>query len=133
MSNLHTVHLFDNLAEKRVHFALLLPMSSGLWDWGLRIAGAAALAVEKVNTNRALLPGHVLEYSWANSGCSAQQGLAAMGELLQGERRIDAVIGPGCNSACEVTSALSGGKTVSQISYRKYFSLHALDTCFDMS
>ena len=65
---------------------------SGSWDGGRKIAGAAALAVERVNADTALLAGRRLEYSWADSGCSAQQGLAAMGKLLQGERRIDAVI-----------------------------------------
>ena len=49
----------------------------------------------------------VLQYSWADSGCSEKQGLAAMGELLSMERRIDAVIGPACSSACEVTSFLA--------------------------
>ena len=40
-----------------------------------------------------------------------------MGELLGGTSRVEAVIGPGCNSACEVTSFLSGGQNVPQISY----------------
>ena len=75
------------------HFALLMPFS-GSWDIGHRIAGAAALAVERVNADKALLPGRRFEYSWADSGCSAQQGLAAMGKLLQGESRMNAVIGP---------------------------------------
>ena len=93
-----------------IQFALLIPLS-GLWV--LRGAGAAALAVERVNTENALLHGHRLEYSWADSGCSAKQGLAAMGRLLGeavlAERRIDVVIGPGCSTACEVTSYLSSG------------------------
>ena len=90
---------------------------SGSWDAGKRFAGAAALAVERVNANKALLPGRPLEYSWADSGCSAQQGLVAMGELLRGASRVDAVIGPGCSSACEVTSYLAGGQGTPQISY----------------
>ena len=90
---------------------------SAIWDGGLRIAGAAALAVEKVNADSALLPGRVLRYTWADSGCSAQQGLRAMGQLLQGASRIDAVIGPGCSPACEVTSHLLGGQGIPQVSY----------------
>jgi ABC-type branched-subunit amino acid transport system substrate-binding protein len=89
---------------------------SGSWDVGKRVAGAAALAVERVNAEKALLPGRRLEYSWADSGCSAQQGLAAMGELLGGASKVDAVIGPGCSSACEVTSYLTGGQKIPQIS-----------------
>ena len=90
---------------------------SGSWDAGKRVAGAAALAVEKVNADKALLPGHWLEYRWTDSGCSAQQGLAAMGELLGGASKVNAVIGPGCSSACEVTSYLSGGQGIPQISW----------------
>ena len=88
---------------------------SGSWDVGTRVAGAAALAVERVNADMSLLPGRRLEYSAADSGCSAQQGLKAMGELLAGS--VDAVIGPGCSSACEVTSYLSGGQKIPQISW----------------
>ena len=70
-----------------------MPMS-GSWDGGKRVAGAAALAAERVNADEALLPGQRLEYSWADSGCSAQQGLEAMGKLLSEAHRIYAVIGP---------------------------------------
>ena len=88
---------------------------SGSWDGGTRVAGAAALAVERVNADKSLLPGRRLEYSAADSGCSAQQGLKAMGKLLAGS--VDAVIGPGCSSACEVTGYLSGGQGIPQISW----------------
>ena len=88
---------------------------SGSWDGGTRVAGAAALAVERVNADKSLLPGRRLEYSAADSGCSAQQGLKAMGKLLAG--RVDAVIGPACSSACEVTGYLSGGQGIPQISW----------------
>ena len=40
-----------------------------------------------------------------------------MGELLGGAIKVDAVIGPGCSSACEVTSYLSGGQTMPIISW----------------
>ena len=89
---------------------------TGSWT-AHRMAGAAALAVERVNADNELLPRRVLEYSWADSGCSAQQGLAAMGELLGGKTKIDVLIGPQCSSACKVTSYLSGGQNLSQISY----------------
>ena len=103
-------------AEEPIHFALLVPFS-GLWNGGKRMAGAAALAVERVNNDKALLPGRRLEYGWADSGCSAQQGLKAMGELLGKASRVDAVIGPACSSACEVTSYLAGGQMIPQISW----------------
>ena len=103
-------------AEESIHFALLMPMS-GSWDVGKLVAGAAALAVQRVNSNRDLLPGRRLGYSWADSGCSAQQGLAAMGSLLRKASRVDAVIGPACSSACTVTSHLAGGQGLPQLSW----------------
>ena len=90
---------------------------SGSWDVGRRVAGAAAIAVESVNADKDLLPGRSLEYSWADSGCSPQQGLSAMGELLAGSSRVHAVIGPGCSSACEVTNYLAAGQGLPQISW----------------
>ena len=85
-----------------VRFALLLPMS-GAWQVGQHIAGAAALAVEKVNGDKDLLSGRRLEYNWADSGCSAEQGLTAMGKLVGSASNSTAsntyaVIGPGCRS-----------------------------------
>ena len=65
---------------------------SGSWDSGRKTAGAAALAVERINADKTPLPGRRLEYSWADSGCSAQQGLAAMGELLAGVTKVNAVL-----------------------------------------
>ena len=102
-------------AAEPIHFALLIPFTG---SWVLRGAGATSLAVERVNADETLLPSRRLEYSSADSGCSAEQGLTAMGELLGGEaRRVSAVIGPACSSACEVTSYLSGGQEIPQISY----------------
>ena len=62
----------------------------------------------------------MLEYSWADSGCSNKQGLAALGKLMNGNKKIDAVIGPGCGAACEVTSYLSAGENIPQISWGWY-------------
>ena len=93
-----------------------MPMS-GSDNVGLRIAGAAALAVEQVNADQGLLPGRVLRYSWADTGCSEQRGLVAMGELLGGNNRVAAVLGPRCSSVCELTSFLSGGHGIPQISW----------------
>ena len=87
-------------AELVIHVALLLPFS-GSWPIGPRIAGAAQLAVERVNADQALLNGHVLQYTWADSGCSAKQALKAVGELFAQQLQTSpktAVLGPGCSA-----------------------------------
>ena len=92
-------HIYTHVyTDEPIHLALLIPFS-GLWNIGNRIAGAAELAVERINADKALLRGRRLEYIWRDSGCSAQQGLAAMGELLRGASRVNAVIGPGPSQA----------------------------------
>ena len=112
---LASAHICFFSAEDPIHLALLIPIS-GAWPAGLADAGAAALAIERVNAHNELLPGRVLEYSWADSGCSAKQGLKAMGELFAKTNHVDVVIGPGCSTACEVTSYLTGGREIPQIS-----------------
>ena len=102
-------------ADAPIHIALLMPFS-GSWKVGKRIAGAAALAVERLNADKALLPGRVLTYSWADSGCSAMQVLTVLGNLRTAEK-ISAVIGPGCSEACEVSSYLAAGQNVAVISW----------------
>ena len=73
------------------------PMT-GTWPGGPEIAGAAALAVHRINDDEKLLPNRLLEYSWEDSGCSASQGLKAMGKMILGSpHTIHAVIGPGCS------------------------------------
>ena len=115
-------------ADEPIRIALLLSILNG----SSKIAGAAALAIERVNTDKALLPGRKLEFSWADSGRTASQGLAAMGEVLSkagvdadGKSRVNAVIGPGYSEACEVVSYLAGGWNIPQISYgnKPFFEL----------
>ena len=106
----------SKLLRKEVHLALLAPMT-GSWGGGAKTVGAAALAVDMVNANKSLLPGLVLKFSWADSGCSAIHGLAAMGELLGGASQISAVIGPACSTACEVVSHLTAAQNIPQISW----------------
>ena len=115
------VSLWVLVWTENIHIALLIPMT-GSSPRGRRTAGAAALAVKQVNADKSLLPGRIVHYSWADSGCSARQGLMAMGKLLRSSEQsgamvdIDALIGPGCSSACEATSYLSSGQSIPQIS-----------------
>ena len=109
---------FLMFAEEPIHFTLLMPFKlNRSWDGGKRVLGAADLTVKMVNTNREVLLGRQFEYHWEDSGCIAPQGLAAMGKPLGGLHKVDAVIGPACSAACQVTSCLSSGQLIPQISW----------------
>ena len=74
--------------------------------WG-NSAGALAAAVQHVNADPSVLSGWLLEYRWSNSGCSASEGLKALGSLIKTD--IAAVIGPACSIACDPTGFLTAG------------------------
>ena len=73
--------------------------------------------IDSIIQSNQIVSGRVLKYRWANSACSAQEGLKAMGKLLRGEAKISAVIGPGCSKAAVVTGYLSGGQNIPQIGW----------------
>ena len=94
----------------------LLPLS-GAWAGGPKIVGALPLAVERVNADPALLPGRTLEYVVRDSQCSAAAARQGFGELTSDGNHIDAVLGPGCSSGCELTGIMTGAVGLAQISY----------------
>ena len=83
----------DGEADDVVELGILLPMT-GSWPVGRTIAGAAALAVERINTDASLLRGKRLKFTWLDDGCSSSQGQRSMTDLLR-DSNITAVIGPG--------------------------------------
>ena len=76
---------------------------TGSWASGRTIAGAASMAIERINSDPTLLGGGrrrkpvVAELKWLDSGCSAGKGLESMMELLA-DTKVAAVIGPGAPS-----------------------------------
>ncbi len=103
-ASLRTVrHGNDELGNNTViRLGVLLPMS-GSWAAGRTIAGAASMAIERINSDPTLLGGArrrrpvVAELKWLDSGCSAGKGLESMMELLA-DPKVAAVIGPGALS-----------------------------------
>ena len=72
---------------------LLLPVS-GSWTAGRTIAGAAALAVKRINDDAGLLGGMRVEYVWVDAGFTVSAGNEAIAKLLA-NKDIDAFFGPG--------------------------------------
>ena len=71
---------------------LLLPVTKS-WT-GHHIAGAAALAVQRINADSSLLGGMRVEYTWEDCGCSTLRAMDSVLKLLS-DPKIDAIIGPG--------------------------------------
>ena len=72
-----------------------MPMS-GSWDGGKRIAGAAALAVERVNADKSLLPGRRLEKISVDQACTVRISYFTTpdpSKLAMAHRIVDAVTG----------------------------------------
>ena len=83
---------------------LLLPVT-GSWRGGRTIAGAAALAVQRINADSSLLGGMRVEYAWADAGCGVKSGVDAQAMLL-GSNRLDAVIGPGAHASASLLASV---------------------------
>ena len=81
---------------------------SGSWHSGRTIAGAASLAVKRINRDASLLGGKTVEYVLLDGGCNATQGLKVAMTLLE-DARIGAIIGPGALPIwCGVLQLVSG-------------------------
>lgn len=95
---------------------IMLPVT-GDWKLGRTLAGAAKLAIDAVNADPDILQAKTLEYAWADSGCASAKALAEYEAMKQDDGPFDAMIGPGCSRACEVTAHLTAGLNIPQISY----------------
>ena len=105
-----------DLEASKIVLGVLLPLSGGGWLGGRTIAGAVAIAVDDINTDRWLLRGKTLHYVVEDDQCEASVGLAAASQLLtRGD--VQALIGPGCSTVCETTGFLTKGRNALQISY----------------
>ena len=82
---------------------LLLPVTKS-WT-GHHIAGAAALAIQRINADSSLLGGMRVEYAWADAGCGVKSGVDALAMLL-GSNRLDAVIGPGAHASASLLASV---------------------------
>ena len=79
-----------------VRLGIVLPIS-GSWSGGRTIAGAASLAIDRINRDASLLKGKMVDYTLVDGGCNATQGLKATTKLLE-DADVVAIIGPGALS-----------------------------------
>jgi hypothetical protein len=89
---------------------LLLPVSSS-WTAGRTIAGAAALAVKRINDDAGLLGGMRVEYTWSDVGCRPYKAVEGTLKFMA-DPKIDGIIGPGTLATC------TSGEPCLRVGYR---------------
>ena len=126
MSTIHVAFVFSLLTSVTVETSnssndiklLVLIPTSGARTIGSRIAGAATVAINDLNTNQSSFStGHHWHFSWADTGCHPGHGLGAAIRAVQGETPVHAIIGAGCNTVCETVGYLATEVNLPMISW----------------
>lgn len=92
---------------------LLVPFD-GLRASAKLFAPAIVTAVDDINNSSDLLSGHHLSYIWNDTECNEDKSLQAMAHQIH-ERRVSAIIGPGCT--CQYEARYASVLDVAMISY----------------
>lgn len=106
----------SNRAE--IKLGVSIPWSGVNWDAGPRFASGILIAVDRVNNDPNLLPGHRLSFEWKDSKCEESASLTAAVDLFANTSpKIHALIGPACSGGCKAAAYLSSHWNMPIISY----------------
>ena len=112
---------FLDQPQEEIVIGFLLPytlsntLKQSYFTAGEYFASAFILAIEDINENRKLLPGHKVTYVWNNTECLENNTLSLQYEQLTRDRPVDVIIGPGCH--CSGAAKLGAALNVAAISY----------------
>ncbi|XP_035692505.1 gamma-aminobutyric acid type B receptor subunit 1-like [Branchiostoma floridae] len=114
---LFSIHTEAVESKKNLTVVVLVPWT-GPWPIGKRMAPAAAVAIDDINNNDAILPDYHIDFVWRDTGCSAREGTDVTMELYD-ELRADlrAIIGPGCDAVCGPIGVLAASWNVPVVSW----------------
>ena len=70
---------------------------------GVLVAPAILEAVQVINDDPALLPGHTMAWAWADDRCNVVASSIAASDLVE-TVKVDVVLGPSCSLATDVVS-----------------------------
>ncbi|KAH9510108.1 hypothetical protein Btru_043488 [Bulinus truncatus] len=106
--------------NKTFHIGVLIPLS-GTNYFGREIIAAANLGVQRANTDPSLRLVQDNAYNFSltikDTGCDVGLALYDVVELIKPGQRVDAIVGPYCNDACEIAGLLIGRFGLPMISY----------------
>jgi len=85
--------------SKEFKIGLLIPYKlvhdgDGNYFKGENFAAAITIAVQDINDNKNLLPGHNISFTWADTDCNELQTIRDQFKMVN--HRVSAIIGPGC-------------------------------------
>jgi hypothetical protein len=83
-----------------INLATFLP-KTGEWAVGKTIAPAAQLAADDINRNPDLLPDHLIQITYYDTGCQMGKAILGIVSIFMEHERIHGIIGDGCDVVCE--------------------------------
>ncbi len=101
-----------------IKLGVSIPWTGTNWDAGRRFASGILIAVERINKDPNLLPGHNVTFRWEDSKCEESSSLTvAVDMYVDTSPKIHALIGPACSDGCKSVSYLANHWNIPIISY----------------
>ncbi|CAD5124055.1 DgyrCDS12359 [Dimorphilus gyrociliatus] len=114
----YTLFLWPLVLTKDINLGILLPFSGPEKDIGQSIAGASRIAIDKINSDKNLLPDREIKFFWTDTACSAGQGLYKVVDMwFKYGKNLHALIGGYCDAVCEPVGLLASHWNLPLISY----------------
>ena len=94
---------------------LLIPLSNAFFTKkGIYYASAISIAIDEINKQENLLPGHNISFIWNNTECEENKTIRALMYQIY-EAKVSVIIGPGCT--CNTSARNAAAFNVPMISY----------------
>ena len=104
--------------RREVKLGVSIPWSGDNWDAGPRFASGILIAIDQINSDPTLLPGHMLTFEWKDSKCEESASLTAVVDLFaKTNPKVHALIGPACSGGCKAVAYLANHWNMPIISY----------------
>eukprot|EP00794_Sanderia_malayensis_P016937 gene16937-18644_t len=101
-----------------IKLGVCIPWSGSNWDAGPRFASGILIALDRVNRDPALLPGHNLTFEWKDSKCEESASLTSAVDMYTNSKpNIHAIIGPACSDGCKAVGYLANHWNIPIVSY----------------
>ena len=108
------VYVTNCSALKNLTIGLFVPWT-GSWPAGQRLASAAPIAIDKINSDPTILPDYHIGFEWKDCGCNKVMSAGGTVEFIK--KSYSAIIGPYCSDGCTPSGLIAGFYKVPMITY----------------